>query len=114
MQSFGKRGEEFAKSFLSKVGYKLLAENYRAGRSEIDLICEKDGLLVFVEVKTRSSTAYGLPEDFVSKNQQQSIIRGAERYMEEVSWKGDLRFDILALVFDKGRFEVEHLKDAFY
>lgn len=114
MQSFGKRGEEIAKNFLLEAGYEFLAENYRTGKSEIDLVFRQGDLLVFVEVKTRSSTAFGLPEDFVSKSQQASIIRGAEKYMEEVGWQGDLRFDILALIYDKGRFEVEHLKDAFY
>ncbi len=114
MQSFGKRGEAMAEIELRQKGYKILERNYRSGRSEIDLIAQSEGLLIFIEVKTRSSNSFGHPEEFVSKNQQESIIRGANHYVEQINWKGDIRFDIVAIVVNQTNMQIEHLKDAFY
>lgn len=114
MQTFGKRGEAMAEIELRQKGYKILERNYRHGKSEIDLIATGEGLMVFIEVKTRSSSSFGYPEDFVSKNQQQAIIRAANHYVEEYGWKGDIRFDIVAIVVKQTTMQIEHLKDAFY
>lgn len=114
MQTFGKRGEAMAEIELRQKGYKILERNYRHGKSEIDLIAEGERLLIFIEVKTRSSSSFGYPEDFVSKSQQQAIIRAANHYVEESGWKGDIRFDIVAIVVKQTTIQIEHLKDAFY
>lgn len=99
---------------LRQKGYKILERNYRHGKSEIDLIAKGEGLLIFIEVKTRSSNSFGYPEDFVSKSQQEAIIRAANHYVEESGWKGDIRFDIVAIVVKQTVMQIEHLKDAFY
>ncbi|WP_420388392.1 YraN family protein [Roseivirga sp.] len=114
MQTFGKRGEAMAEIELRQKGYKILQRNFRYGKSEIDLIVQGEGLLIFVEVKTRSSNSFGFPEDFVGKNQQEAIIRAANYYVEESGWKGDIRFDIVAVVVKQTTIQIEHLKDAFY
>lgn len=114
MQTFGKRGEAMAEIELRQKGYKILERNYRHGKSEIDLIAEGERLMIFIEVKTRSSSSFGYPEDFVSKSQQQAIIRAANHYVEESGWKGDIRFDIVAIVVKQTTIQIEHLKDAFY
>lgn len=114
MQTFGKRGEAMAEIELRQKGYKILERNYRHGKSEIDLIAEGERLMIFIEVKTRSSCSFGYPEDFVSKSQQQAIIRAANHYVEESGWKGDIRFDIVAIVVKQTTIQIEHLKDAFY
>lgn len=114
MQSIGRKGEEIAKSFLEEKGFKILETNYRFGKSEIDLIGKEHDLLVFIEVKTRKSARHGHPEAFVSENQQAAIIRGAEQYMDEIRWSGDIRFDIVSILILKSGHEIEHLKDAFY
>ena len=114
MQSIGKKGEELAASFLEEKGYQILVRNYRFKKSEVDIICSKDGLIVFVEVKTRSSKKYGEPEVFVSLNQQESIIRAAEEYLIESGWKKDIQFDIISVYMKGEEAEIEHLKDAFY
>ena len=114
MQTFGKLGEDRATSFLLEKGYEIVARNHRYKKSEVDLICKRDGLLVFVEVKTRSSKAFGEPETFVSTSQQKAIVRAAEAYMLETNWPGDIRFDIIAIVVNKGFEELVHLEDAFY
>ena len=114
MQTFGKLGEDKAAHFLDGEGYEILARNYRFKKSEIDIICKKGDLLVFVEVKSRSSKAFGEPESFVSVTQQKAILRAAEAYMLETHWEGDIRYDIIAF-FKKGREEeLTHLPDAFY
>ena len=114
MQTFGKLGEDRAAAHLIEKGYEILARNYRYKQSEIDIICQKNGLLVFVEVKTRSSRGFGEPESFVSQSQQAAIHRAAEAYMDEINWPGDLRFDIIAIVKNRDSEELEHLEDAFY
>lgn len=114
MQTIGRKGENLAAEYLERLGYQILEKNYRFKKSEIDLICQKGGLLVFVEVKTRSTRTFGEPETFVSDNQKAAIIRAAEQYMLDANWSGDLRFDIVAIVSNKSEEEIVHLKDAFY
>jgi putative endonuclease len=114
MQTIGKKGEEAAAHYLSQKGFEILDRNYRFKRSEIDIICLKNDLMVFVEVKTRTSNFFGYPETFVSENQQRSILLAANEYIEAKNWKGGLRFDIIAILEKQGRAMVEHFKDAFY
>jgi putative endonuclease len=114
MQSFGKKGEVIAADFLLAKDYQVLERNFRFKKSEIDLICRLDDLLVFVEVKTRSNRAYGEPETFVSINQQRSVIRAAEQYIINVNWVGDIRFDIIGIYQRGEEQEISHFHDAFY
>lgn len=114
MQTFGRKGENLAAEYLVRQGYRVVEKNYRFKKSEIDLICQKDGLLIFVEVKTRSSRIFGQPESFVSDTQKAAIIRAAGQYMLEVDWSDDLRFDIVAIISNQSEEEILHLKDAFY
>lgn len=114
MQSIGKRGEDLAVDYLKAHGYEVVARNYRYQRGEVDIICRADDLLIFVEVKLRSSKSFGLPEDFVSENQQQKITSAAEQFMLVQEWSGDVRFDILAILQRKGQSDIVHFKDAFY
>jgi putative endonuclease len=114
MQSFGKKGEEMAASFLLAKGYEILESNFRFKKSEIDLICSIKDLLVFIEVKTRSSKVFGEPETFVSNNQKQSVIRAAEHFVFLNDWEGDIRFDIIAIYKSGSEEEIRHFEDAFY
>jgi putative endonuclease len=61
----GKRGEGIAREYLENAGYRILNVNWKYARAEVDVIAEQGGRLIFVEVKTRTSTDYGHPEDFV-------------------------------------------------
>lgn len=114
MQTIGKKGEELASKFLVKLGYRIVERNYRYKKSEIDIICTGEELLIFVEVKTRSSRDFGEPESFVSKNQQSAIIRASEEYVLQTQWEGDIRFDIIAIIQSAKEQEIMHFKDAFY
>ncbi len=79
----GDRGEVQAWAFLTKRGYKIIEKNYRCKIGEIDVICKKDGRIVFVEVKTRQSSRFGSPAEAVSKQKQNKIARLAEWYLKD-------------------------------
>ena len=70
----GNKGEDQAAEFLQRKGYEILARNYRYKHSEIDLIVQKSDLIVFVEVKTRSSSGFGEPEAFVDSKKAAKIL----------------------------------------
>ncbi|GAB1446809.1 MAG: YraN family protein [Cyclobacteriaceae bacterium] len=110
----GFEGEGLAISFLENKGYQLVVRNYRYKRSEIDLIVEKDNWLVFVEVKTRSSVAFGYPEEFVDEKKANKIMEGAENYIIENDWKGNVRYDVVAITLQGDEPEIVHFEDAFY
>ncbi|TGE26351.1 YraN family protein [Hymenobacter metallicola] len=111
----GQAGEAAAAAFLTSLGYVVVRQSYRYRRAEVDLIVQRGReLLVFVEVKTRSSTQYGFPEEFVTERKRQLFRMAAEQYQHEVNWPGDIRFDILALSQTSTGFRVEHFEDAFY
>lgn len=111
----GQAGEAAAADYLLAQGYEVLARGYRHGRAEVDLIARRGNeLLVFVEVKTRSSGQYGPPETFVSARKKELFRLAATHLQEELDWRGDIRFDILALTQLSQGFRLEHFEDAFY
>lgn len=109
----GKKGEKLASDYLVQNGYEILHANYRHGKAEIDLVVQKANLLVFVEVKYRSSVAFGFPEGFVKRHKQGMILLGADSYISEKNWLGDIRFDIVSIVDSNGKVEIEHFEDCF-
>jgi putative endonuclease len=110
----GKEGEDLAARFLINKGFEIIERNYRHKRSEIDLIVKKDNWLVFVEVKLRSSDAYGYPEDFVDYKKARNIVDGAEQYTYENNWQGNVRYDIVSIRLLKDKTEIIQIEDAFY
>ena len=110
----GIEGEDLAADFLKQKGFAILERNYRHKRSEIDLIVSQGSWLVFVEVKTRTSTAFGYPEEFVDYHKKKMIFEGALHYMYDKDWQGNVRYDIVAINFAYGKPEIHHIEDAFY
>ena len=108
----GLEGEQLAADYLKKDGWVIHEMNYRFSRSEIDLIASKDDLLVFVEVKTRTNTSFRLPEEFVDDKKVPHILKGADHYINEINWKGNIRFDIMAII-KKQDMEIKHIEYAF-
>jgi putative endonuclease len=106
----GREGEAKAEMFLIDKGYTIIARNYRYKRSEIDLIVLKENWLVFVEVKLRTSKAFGFPEESVNATKRKKILEGAAQYLQETNWQGNVRYDIVAI----HKNEIEHFEDAFY
>ena len=109
----GHRGELYALGYLLSLGCIPVAENFRSGHHEIDLIMLDGEVLVFIEVKLRSSSSFGLPEDFVDDNKMEFIRLAAEDWMVRHSWGGRIRFDIVAILEVDGMMEITHFCDAF-
>jgi putative endonuclease len=112
-KQFGKLGEDIAVQYLERKGYKIVHRNYRSGRVELDIICEYNNEVIFVEVKTRTDDTMAYPEQAVGKSKQHNIRIAAEHFVAEKGIILPARFDIIAVV--KGaKFEIEHIEDAFY
>ena len=103
-----------AARFLIDKGFEIVERNYRHKRSEIDLIVKKDNWLIFVEVKLRSSDAYGYPEDFVGYKKAKNIVDGAEQYTYDKNWQGNVRYDIVSIRLQQDQTEIIQIEDAFY
>lgn len=111
----GIKGEEIAENFLQTKGYKILHRNWRWQQKEVDIIAETNGLLVFAEVKTRSSTHFGYPEDAVNHKKQDYLKTAAEAYMDQHPEHTQIRFDIISIITTRGQLqEIVHWEDAFF
>ena len=110
----GKLGEEMAVEFLQKEGYTILQTNYTFQKAEIDILAQKAGLLAVVEVKTRSSLDFGLPQDFVKPKKIQLLVKAVDAFVTQNDLDLEVRFDIIAIHKEDKSFVIEHLIDAFY
>jgi len=111
----GKKGEEIATEFIKKKGYKILETNWRHRKAEIDIIAKYEEVLIFIEVKSRSSDLFGRPESFVDATKQQLIADAASVYMEKVGHEWEVRFDIVSILFHNEAYQsIDHFKDAFF
>lgn len=110
----GKQGEEIATTYLLKQGYIILDTNWRAGRNEIDIIARDKDFLVIIEVKSRSNSKFTEPEESVTRDKQQALIRAANAYIFRNNIMLETRFDIISIIHNKNETLINHLKDAFY
>ena len=111
----GRQGESIAKKFLEEMAYEILDENWCFGKAEVDIIAYRDKRIVFVEVKARSSTGFGQPEDFVNESKQKLLQKAAEEYLYLMNFNGEIRFDIISILFEKdGSYKLNHIEDAFW
>lgn len=112
--SLGKRGEKIAADYLMTNGYRLLERNWSTGKREIDIIAEDEEYLIFVGVKTRTADFQLHPRDAVSVPKQRNMIFAAQTYIERTMCEKEARFDIVSIVVDGRRYELEHIENAFY
>lgn len=111
---FGKKAEDFAADFLLKKGYKILARNFRYQKAEIDIIAEKDNLIIICEVKARSTDVFNLPQEAVNKKKIKLLVSAADYYLQEFNMMKEVRFDIISVLPDeKENLLIEHIQDAF-
>jgi len=110
----GKQGEEIATTYLLKQGYIILDTNWRAGRNEIDILARDKDFLVIIEVKSRSNSKFTEPEESVTREKQNSLIRAANAYIFRNNIMLEARFDIISIIHNKNETRINHLKDAFY
>jgi putative endonuclease len=110
----GKLGEEMAVEYLQKNGYEILETNWVFQKAEIDILAKKENILAVVEVKTRSTVDFGLPQDFVKPKKIQLLVKAVNAYVIENDLEIEVRFDIIAISKNGQNFVIEHLTDAFY
>jgi putative endonuclease len=112
----GRAGEEAAARALAARGYRVVARNTRLGRGEIDLVCEHDGEVVFVEVKARRNARFGTPAEAVTPHKQRALLALAARYLGRRGRPdAACRFDVVEVWLGAGDrpLRVEVLRDAF-
>ncbi|WP_294271854.1 YraN family protein [uncultured Chryseobacterium sp.] len=111
---FGKKAEDMAVEHLLRSGYKILSRNFRFQKAEIDIIAEKEDLIIIVEVKARSTDAFMLPQEAVKKSKIRLIVAAADHYLEEYNRNEEVRFDIITVLPDEERnLVIEHIIHAF-
>ncbi len=111
----GQQGEEMARDYLTKKGYKILHNNFRSSNSEVDIVAEWENQLIFVEVKTRSSVSFGQPEIFVSQEKKRHMKKVARGYIHYINFNGEVRFDIISVVLEPQKeVQITHFEDAFF
>lgn len=109
----GKQGEEMAAKYLVDLGYEILERNFRYGRDEVDIIAGIEEYIVFVEVKTRANNFLGEPEEAVSNQKQNRIIKVANHYLIENDLDNEGRFDIFGVIINQNQKSIKHIKEAF-
>lgn len=110
----GKQGEELVVQFLQTLGYQIIEVNWQTHKFEIDIIVKDKNELVFVEVKTRKTDFFGNPEEAVTLSKQQHLIEGADFYINQNEIDLECRFDVVAVVLNESKKEINHIKSAFY
>ena len=106
----GNDGENQAKKYLKKIGYKIVRQNFFSRFGEIDIIATDKNCTVFVEVKKRKSDLFDGGAAYVDKRKQRKIIKTAESYVIKNKLDGEMRFDVIEINGD----EINHIKNAFF
>ena len=113
-QNIGLYGEKKAGEYLINNGYEVLHTNFNFNRKEIDIIVQKDQILIAVEVKTRSQNSIIEPWQAVNKRKQQNIIEAMNAYVKTNKKNLSVRFDVISIVIKEDKCVYNHIKDAFY
>jgi putative endonuclease len=108
--ALGRHGEQLAAEFLTRRGYRVVGAGFLARRGEIDLVCWRGDRLVMVEVKTRSSDAFGAPAEAVGPRKRRAMLAAAAEYRALAGWRGPIGFAVVAI---QGEREPELIEDPF-
>lgn len=114
--ALGKEGEDIAVDFLAKSGYRIVQRNYKNKLGEVDIIARDKGTLAFIEVKTRTSLAFGYPQEAITAAKQRQLNKVALSYLKQYNLlQSSARFDIVSILLDNGHRapEVSIIKNAF-
>lgn len=114
-KQLGNDSESLAGRFLMQKGYKIVESNFSCKRGEIDLIVRNDDLLVFVEVRSKTSAQYGQPMETVNRKKQEKIHKAAEYYLYIHPELAGLycRFDVISILWKDGKVRLNWIADAF-
>jgi len=109
----GNLGEKRAQDYLSSKGYNIRECNWSIGKLELDIIAEKEGWLIIVEVKTRSTETFEHPEEAITLKKIRNIVTATHNYIQEIDWEGQTRFDVITVIPHGQSFVIDHIEDAF-
>lgn len=110
----GSLGEEAAVGLLKENGYKILSRNYKDSLGEIDIVARDKDTFCFVEVKTRNSLSFGLPQEAVSRAKQRQISKAALGFLKKNNLLDKkARFDVVSVVYSGDKPQLDLIKDAF-
>ncbi len=112
----GKLGENIALEYAQQQGYQIIQRNFRCKSGEIDLIAQDKHIVVFIEVRTKTSDAYGPAYNMVTYSKQQQVKRVALHYISERNLVNtQFRFDVIGITFEPNsdRYQLDHLQNAF-
>jgi putative endonuclease len=110
----GRAGEKAAVELLKRRGYEVVGTGFTARRGEIDVVCRRGGTLVIVEVKTRTSVAFGTPAEAVGQRKRRALMAAASEYRLLAGWRGPIRYAIVGLMTKPdGGFDAELIEDPF-
>lgn len=113
MKSLGVSGEDVAVEYLRKNGYTILKRNYKTPLGEADIIARDKDTIIFIEVKARSSDAFGQPFEAVNHRKQEKLKKIALYYLKHNKIELPVRFDIVSIISRNGKAEVNHIPEAF-
>ncbi len=111
---FGKEGEQMATDFLRAKGYRIMYKNYRYLKSEIDIIAQLGNVLAIVEVRARSNDQIIPIAETITKKKIKLLVLGADHYIMENDLDLEVRFDVITILKNRYKCEIEHLEAAFY
>ncbi len=109
----GKFGEAIAINYLAGKGYKILDVNWHYKHKELDIVAEYNNLLIIVEIKTRAKSLGQTPDDVMSTSKINNIINAAEAYIITKNIDLEVRFDLIFIQIDNGKWEIQHIENAF-
>lgn len=115
-KDIGNYGEDISYDFLKKQGYYILSRNFRTRYGEIDIICKKDDLIIFIEIKSRYNYNHGSPIEAITYSKQMQIIKLCKFYIYTNNLtKYNIRFDVIEVFFniDNNLHSINHITDAF-
>ena len=111
-RAVGNYGESIAVEYLKKKAYKIIERNFRCPFGEIDIIAKENNTIVFVEVKSRKSKDFALPEQAVDRNKQKNIIKVAQYFLNKNNLRNvPCRFDIVSFIENES--EIKLIRNAF-
>lgn len=115
IMDLGKKGEDIAKKYLCKKGYKIIEMNFQCKHGEIDIIAERNYVICFVEVKTRTNESYGSPVDAITSYKIKHLVRSAQYYIAKKHLEGiEVRLDVIEVDMIQGHdaVKVNHIENA--
>jgi putative endonuclease len=112
----GKKGEEIAGKYLIKSGYKIIEKNYRTKYGEIDLICEKDDAIIFIEVRTKTNSDYILPEESITSKKIEHLKKSSLEFLSNSKGKyKNIKFEFIGILFlTDENYKLNHLRDIIF